>query len=249
MSWMHVVDGLESKLAAGEEGRRKIGTPWGESHSLRRLEAGVWLVTTASHGGVLLGSARWAEVRAEMPRFEPWAGEGALEEDEDVMVAMALWPHLFGADPERAFLWALNMPGTATGTMLRIAEWLHMPRGWSFMLRVEAWKRANEGLWERGGGCTSGGNWVSHWRQIGSGNGRSITTRELPSIGLRTTSELDALAAGESAERVPTAEELSAALAWALEHVSDDLDPDHQAALAGARALVARAGVGAGVEG
>lgn len=34
--------------------------------------------------------------------------------------------------------------------------------------------------------------------------------------------------------------ELLAALRWAVEQVSDDLDPDHQAAIAAARALVER---------
>lgn len=39
----------------------------------------------------------------------------------------------------------------------------------------------------------------------------------------------------------PTVEELAAALAWALEHVSDDLDLDEQQAKAEAESLVARA--------
>lgn len=41
-------------------------------------------------------------------------------------------------------------------------------------------------------------------------------------------------------ELISAAPELLAALKWALEQIDDDLDPDHQAALAAARAVVER---------
>lgn len=39
-----------------------------------------------------------------------------------------------------------------------------------------------------------------------------------------------------------TLAEMRDALVWALDQIEDDLDPDHQAALAAARELVARVG-------
>jgi hypothetical protein len=41
-----------------------------------------------------------------------------------------------------------------------------------------------------------------------------------------------------NALRSPWPDDLRAALAWALDQIDDDLDPDHQAALAAARALL-----------
>lgn len=41
-----------------------------------------------------------------------------------------------------------------------------------------------------------------------------------------------------NARLIAKAPDLKAALAWALDQIEDDLDPDHQAALAGARKLL-----------
>lgn len=45
----------------------------------------------------------------------------------------------------------------------------------------------------------------------------------------------------DDAELVAAAPDLLAALQWALSQIEDSLDPDHQAALESARAVVARA--------
>jgi hypothetical protein len=48
----------------------------------------------------------------------------------------------------------------------------------------------------------------------------------------------DAKQAESNARLIARAPDLKAALAWALDQIEDDLDPDHQAALAHARSLL-----------
>ena len=73
----------------------RISTPWGRSQTEREIAPGLLLVTTASHGGLLLAPDRVAELRAKVPSFVPFAGLPWLEEDCDVYAAIALWPEAF----------------------------------------------------------------------------------------------------------------------------------------------------------
>ena len=49
---------------------------------------------------------------------------------------------------------------------------------------------------------------------------------------------VSALECSANARLIAKAPDLKAALAWALDQIEDDLDPDHQAALAHARSLL-----------
>ena len=41
-----------------------IHTPWGPPQGVEHLAEGVWRVSTASHGGLMLGPDRWAAIPA-----------------------------------------------------------------------------------------------------------------------------------------------------------------------------------------
>ena len=41
-----------------------IHTPWGPPQDVEELAEGVWRVSTASHGGLMLGPDRWAAIPA-----------------------------------------------------------------------------------------------------------------------------------------------------------------------------------------
>ena len=72
-------------------------TPWGPSQGQNKIGEGVTSYYTAGHGGIELSPERWAELRAEIPTFQSWAGEYWLEEDCDWAAAAVLWPELFSA--------------------------------------------------------------------------------------------------------------------------------------------------------
>lgn len=79
------------------------------------------------------------------------------------------------------------------------------------------------------------------WEHIGNGdiqgnedNGHGMGPVDVCSVYLRTVKGRTEA----NARLIARAPELRAALAWALDQIEDSLDLDHQAALAGARALL-----------
>ena len=72
-----------------------IDTPWGVADTVRVVALGIIWYSTSSHGGYGIDQERWAELRQVLPGFQPWAGDGWLEEDCDWVAAVAVWPWLF----------------------------------------------------------------------------------------------------------------------------------------------------------
>lgn len=70
-------------------------TPWGEAERVSVIADGIVFFSTCSHGGIGLSKERWAEFRQVLPGFQPWAGDGWLEEDCDAVAAAAVWPEYF----------------------------------------------------------------------------------------------------------------------------------------------------------
>lgn len=90
------------------------------------MAPGIELVTTSSHGGIRLSDERWSEVVRELPQFQPFAGPRWLEEDCDVLVAVALWPDLWPrktlAAVDRMFLAPFLSADTTEGVVKRWTE-------------------------------------------------------------------------------------------------------------------------------
>jgi hypothetical protein len=65
---------------------RGMPTPWGEAQTKKELAPGVFLVTTAGHGGILIGKRRAKELLSERASKigMPWGSFLAYEEDCDV---------------------------------------------------------------------------------------------------------------------------------------------------------------------
>ena len=80
---------------------------------------------------------------------------------------------------------------------------------------------------------TPGPWWIDDDGFVASGNGETYVTVADPHCNNQDIDEREA-----NARLIAKAPDLKAALAWALDQIEDDLDPDHQAALAHARSLL-----------
>jgi len=81
-------------------------TPWGMSQSKHKLTTGVYSVTTASHGGLLVGK-RVARERLSIEAIkegEPFAQYLAYEEDCAYAAVYADWPDLYRREVETGLL-------------------------------------------------------------------------------------------------------------------------------------------------
>lgn len=75
---------------------RGMPTPWGEAQTKKELAPGVYLVTIAGHGGILIGKFR-AKVLLSEKAIEigmPWGNFLAYEEDCDVSAIFYEHPEL-----------------------------------------------------------------------------------------------------------------------------------------------------------
>ena len=78
-----------------------LNTPWGVAESVTPVATGIDAVSTPSHGGYRLNSARWADLLRIAPDFTPFGGNvGWLEEDCDWAVLYFMCPSLFPAGAE-----------------------------------------------------------------------------------------------------------------------------------------------------
>lgn len=86
-----------SEIPRGEHHRHPWGrgTPWGAVQSAYQWADGLYILSTASHGGLWLSPDRVSELRSLFPEFTPCAGWPWLEEDCDLSLAMLAWPDLF----------------------------------------------------------------------------------------------------------------------------------------------------------
>lgn len=64
-------------------------TPWGQAQHSHQIIPGVWTISTASHGGIWLSSARLEHVPAYMQRT--WAGTPWFEEDVDWCIVFCVF--------------------------------------------------------------------------------------------------------------------------------------------------------------
>ena len=86
-------------LPDGTNLRVGAGSPWGMIQTTQELGAGVWSITTASHGGIVLDEDRRVEVAEMFPNFKAWVGDGRyLEEDLDWRIAALAFPECFTKD-------------------------------------------------------------------------------------------------------------------------------------------------------
>jgi hypothetical protein len=184
-------------------------TPWGEADRIIVKAPGLVWVTTPSHGGFWLSPERVAQFRERLPGYQPFAGFPWLEEDEDSLAAIAVWPLLFDARDVHTLVrawtfragrndWHKNPEERARSDRrdLRRQEYL-TPE-----LRAIAaeWHAANYELWEPGGGGTHYDkargrcDWDQYFTQIGSGAHRTVRFHGYPNTSahpLWTTAELD----------------------------------------------------------
>jgi hypothetical protein len=72
-------------------------SPWGPVQTEHEAGPGLHIVTTASHGGMLLSLSRVAEMQRAMPGFSPFAGWPFLEEDCDMAAGIVVFREHFAA--------------------------------------------------------------------------------------------------------------------------------------------------------
>ena len=73
-------------------------TPWGSSHTTKKIAEGIIEVTTGSHGGIFLSEERWTELMEKFPKFQSWAGKQWFEEDCDWAIVPVCWPEFYDAE-------------------------------------------------------------------------------------------------------------------------------------------------------
>jgi len=90
----------------------RFSSPWGSPQDVRELAPGVWLVSTARHGGMALSPSRMQFV-PDCLRETPYSKGGWFEEDADVYIPMLVF-----ADVRASF------PGFDPALALRALEYL-----------------------------------------------------------------------------------------------------------------------------
>lgn len=71
---------------------------WGPVQNRRSLAHGITLVSTASHGGIIISKERLAQMPAELQAIAPWAGRLHYEEDQDWAIVCLAFPKLFSPE-------------------------------------------------------------------------------------------------------------------------------------------------------
>ena len=166
-------------------------SPWDAIQTIHVLAPGIVQVSTASHGGIWLDPARWAEFEATFPGYKPWAGAPWLEEDCDAAAAALVWPEVFG--------WPMVRSATkvfAAGDYRPIVkDWLHNSRaGRDIMLKVCLWEKAHAHLWEYSGCSSCNRGWNVYFIRVGDRARREETLLEYPGQQFYTEGELSAVA-------------------------------------------------------
>ena len=74
-------------------------SPWAQVVECRAIAAGLWSVSTAGHGGILISEERQAALPAWAKGFRTFSGlSTAFEEDLDWAVRCAVWAQEFGVE-------------------------------------------------------------------------------------------------------------------------------------------------------
>lgn len=79
---------------------RPIGSIWGAIQSATELAPGIWSVSTASHGGLIISEERFNAMPAalrDIETFNQGAGVPVYEEDCDWCIPVLAWPTQFDA--------------------------------------------------------------------------------------------------------------------------------------------------------
>lgn len=175
-------------------------SPWGSIHRMDAKGEQILEITTASHGGYWLNDEAWAMVKREFPGFRAFAGEPWLEEDMDVTVAILLWPQLHKPETVWQIVRAcqkvtLGADDAWAGAFVAGKRWLDAGSqlAQAVVFSANVWERANGDRWIQGGGATQGPNWISEWKQVGTGDRRLVSTAHIPTKHIVTTEELDAM--------------------------------------------------------
>ena len=74
---------------------RPVNSPWGRVQTAEELAPGIWTVSTAGHGGIILSAQRDADMPEYLKSAAKYAGPRCYEEDcEWALVALA-YPEAF----------------------------------------------------------------------------------------------------------------------------------------------------------
>ncbi len=71
-------------------------TPWGYADHVKQISAGIWSVSTPSHGGIYVAPSRRVEMPACLSDGTGYSSDGWFEEDADWALACAAFPVEFG---------------------------------------------------------------------------------------------------------------------------------------------------------
>jgi len=181
-------------------------TPWGAPQSKCLIAEGIAVVTTATHGGVLLSAKRYAEFQRHFPLFEGFEGGRWFEEDYDATLIILAFPEHFKKKAVHAAVRALRVGMDYYGEAA--VNWLTESEQGREVSGIYAEFEAEiADLWELGGMGSVPGHirpWYCTFRRP-DGASRGVTFPGYPEKNFYTDDELNTFA-----------------LAWQAKQESDD---------------------------
>lgn len=166
-------------------------SPWGLVQGVKEIAPGIHSISIASHGGIALNEARWAELVATFPFVQPWAGTGWLEEDCDAGYAILRWPEYFSSSAVYHTVCQVRAMADS-GQWKTLFEWLRSEHPLAMKLTgiYEKELKKIDGLWQTGSACTDVNGWSVHMTQVGTGEERWVKFPSYPAKSLYRTEEL-----------------------------------------------------------
>jgi hypothetical protein len=169
-------------------------SPWDTIQNKICKAPGLWLVSTAGHGGLFMSPERARHFRTLFPNFEGYAGLPWLEEDIDQCLGTIAFADEF-SDEAVFYAWdaVLNYKSGDEYYFTEGRAWLLSPAGDQIRARAEAYSASRAGQWRRGGCCTASHpqrGWITFWYR---GNDRASTyTKDYVSQNWMTDAEITA---------------------------------------------------------
>lgn len=168
-------------------------TPWGTPQYTKELIPGVFLVSTAGHGGMVLSEERVGEIKALFPNYKPCENFKYLEEDLDATLVILAWPDEFNEqDCYFAYCTAKSLENSYNQGLSRngVNYW-DTEEGKKVVEKYRSFLKNNEGEWERGGMASCEEGWEVFFRNIATKERRTVIFPRYPDKMFHTTAELN----------------------------------------------------------
>ena len=144
-----------------------FSTPWGPRQHFTRKAPGLYFVSTYRHGGLWMSIERLERFKQLFPCFEGYAGLPWLEEDCDYCAGVLAFPECFSAEIIHfAVDFVLTYKSSETPPVYYfgvVRDWLLSDAGQPLRKIADLFAASKAGQWRRGGCCTEGRVWRTHW--------------------------------------------------------------------------------------